>query len=88
MEKPRIDLRDTPTIKCESCGGVYFREVTLLKKVSKLLTGSSEDTLVPFPIYQCVECKHVNDGFNPFAEETDKDNGFNFVDTTTTIKKQ
>ena len=40
----------------------------LLKKVSKLLTGSSEDTTVPFPVYKCDSCGHVNTGFNPFDE--------------------
>jgi predicted nucleic acid-binding Zn ribbon protein len=67
--QPKINLRDSETIKCEKCGGSYFREVIFLKKVSKLLTGSSEDTTVPFPIYKCDDCGHVNDGFNPFEEK-------------------
>jgi predicted nucleic acid-binding Zn ribbon protein len=37
--------------------------------VSKLLTGSAEDTTVPFPIYKCDECGHINKGFNPFEDE-------------------
>ena len=68
IQKPKIDLRNTETVKCTECGGNYFREVMLIKRVSKLLTGSSEDTLVPFPIYQCVSCFHVNEEFNPFNE--------------------
>ena len=40
----------------------------LNKKVSKLLTGSPEDTTVPFPIYKCDSCGHINKGFNPFEE--------------------
>ena len=36
------------------------------------MTGSSEDTTVPFPIYKCEECGHINEGFNPFEEETPK----------------
>lgn len=68
ITKPKIDLRETETIKCEKCGGEYFKEVILLKKVSKLLTGSSEDTMVPFPIYKCDDCGNVNEGFNPFME--------------------
>jgi hypothetical protein len=36
--------------------------------VSKLLTGSAEDTIVPFPIYKCDSCGHVNKGFNPFDD--------------------
>ena len=38
----------------------------MIKKVPKLLTGSSEDTIVPFPTYMCVECKHVNKEFELF----------------------
>lgn len=68
MEKPRIDLRQTETIKCDHCNSQYFREVLLLKKVSKLLTGSAEDTIVPFPVHMCDSCGHVNTGFNPFEE--------------------
>jgi predicted nucleic acid-binding Zn ribbon protein len=69
LEKPKINLRDVPTIKCDNCQGVYFREVTYLKLVPKLMTGSSEDTTVPFPIYKCDSCGHINKGFNPFEEE-------------------
>jgi hypothetical protein len=66
--KPKINLRDCPTIKCEMCEGIYFNEVIYLKRVSAIMTGSSEDTTVPFPIYQCSSCKHINEGFNPFEE--------------------
>ena len=67
--KPKVNLRDCETIKCEKCDSSYFREVIYIKKVSKLLTGSSEDTIVPFPIYKCDECGHINKGFNPFEED-------------------
>jgi uncharacterized Zn finger protein len=68
MQKPKVDLRDCETTKCEECGSIYFREVIYIKKVSKLMTGSHEDTTVPFPIYKCDSCGHVNKGFNPFEE--------------------
>jgi len=66
--QPKINLRDCPTIKCEKCEGIYFNEVIYLKRVPALMTGSSEDTTVPFPIYKCESCGHVNKGFNPFDE--------------------
>jgi len=59
---PKVNLRDSQTITCEKCGSMYFKEVVYIKKVSKILTGSSEDTIVPFPIYMCASCEHVNDG--------------------------
>lgn len=71
IQKPKVDLRDCETTKCEECGSIYFREVIYIKKVSKLMTGSHEDTTVPFPIYKCDSCGHVNKGFNPFEEEVE-----------------
>jgi hypothetical protein len=48
---------------------MYFKEVIYLKLVPKLMTGSPEDTTVPFPIYACDFCGHINKGFNPFEED-------------------
>ena len=64
--QPKIDLRTQPTIECEECKSTYFKEIVLIKKVNKLLTGSSEDTIVPFPTYRCDDCGHVNDEFKLF----------------------
>jgi len=63
---PRIDLKEQPTLICEECESKYFKEVVLIKKVSKLLTGSMEDTIVPFPTYRCDDCGHVNKDFELF----------------------
>jgi uncharacterized Zn finger protein len=65
---PKIDLREQPTISCEECGSNYFKEIVLIKKVSKLYTGSMDDTLVPFPTYRCDDCGHVNDDFKLFED--------------------
>jgi len=64
--KPKIDLKQQLTVECEKCQSKYFKEVVLIKQVSKLMTGSSEDTMVPFPTYMCVECGHVNKDFELF----------------------
>jgi hypothetical protein len=69
MSDVKISLKDQPTVKCETCGGVIFREVTLIKKVSKLLTGSSEDTLVPFPTYVCDGCGFMNEDFKILGDD-------------------
>ena len=60
---PKIDLRKQPTSLCEECGSKFFKEVSMLKKVPKLLTGSPEDTIVPFPTYMCNSCGFVNEEF-------------------------
>jgi uncharacterized protein YlaI len=61
--RPKINLREQPTIICEECKSKFFKEVTMLKKVPKLLTGSLEDTVVPFPTYMCNSCGFVNEEF-------------------------
>jgi predicted nucleic acid-binding Zn ribbon protein len=33
------------------------------------MTGSKEDTLVPFPTYRCDDCGHVNLDFALFDED-------------------
>ena len=64
--RPKIDLKQQETVVCEECGNKFFKEVTLIKKVPKLLTGSGEDTLVPFPTYMCDACGNVNEDFKLF----------------------
>jgi uncharacterized Zn finger protein len=64
--KPKINLRDQPTVECDKCKSKYFKEVVILKKVSKILTGGSEDSIVPFPTYMCNECGNVNKDFELF----------------------
>jgi hypothetical protein len=64
--QPRINLKAQPTIVCGDCGSMYFKEVTMLKKVSKILTGASEDTIVPFPTYVCNKGGFVNEEFQLF----------------------
>ena len=64
--KPKINLKDQPTVDCEKCHSKYFKEVVMLKKVSKILTGASEDTIVPFPTYMCNSCGFVNEEFQLF----------------------
>lgn len=71
--KPKIDLRDQPTVTCDSCGSMFFKEVVIIKRVSKLLTATPKDTDVPFPTYMCEKCGHVNKEFNPFVIEVEDD---------------
>ena len=64
----KINLKEQPSVVCEECRSDLFREVTMIKKVSKLYTGSSQDTIVPFPTYCCDKCGHINDEFKVFED--------------------
>lgn len=64
--QPKIDLRKQPTIECDECKSIYFKEIVMIKKVNKLLTGTPDHTVVPFPSYRCDDCGHVNEEFKIF----------------------
>lgn len=67
--KLNINFAEQPTVVCEECGNKFFKKVTVMKRVSKLLTGSHQDEVVPLETYACESCSHVNDDFNPFKDE-------------------
>lgn len=63
-DKVRINPLELPNVKCEECENLFFEKVTIIKKVSKLLTGSPTDELVPMETYVCKGCGHMNKDFN------------------------
>ena len=66
-EEKKINLKECESINCEKCNSIYFKEVIYIKTVPKeMIKGATEDQTVPFPIYKCDECGHINKGFNPF----------------------
>ena len=60
-----INPADMQPIICKDCEGMYFRQVTAINKVSKLLTGADKDTMVPIPVFRCDDCGAVPEEFQP-----------------------
>ena len=60
-----VDIKQTQSVTCEECGGVYFDQALIIRKASGLLTGQSKPSYIPIPIFKCVECGHVNAEFLP-----------------------
>jgi uncharacterized Zn finger protein len=57
--------KNAQPIQCENCGSIYMRQVLVLNKVSKLLTGSDKDSIIPIPVFRCDDCGYVNEEFRP-----------------------
>ena len=49
MQQPQIDLKTTSPIKTPS-GKVIFQQGMILRRVSKFVTGTNEDGLIPIPV--------------------------------------
>lgn len=60
-----VSLKDTTPVLCEECEGEVFNQVVLLKKVSKFLTGTPDDAIIPMYVFACAKCGHVNKEFLP-----------------------
>jgi hypothetical protein len=59
-----VDIRKNSTaVICEECENETFNNVSFIRKISKLYTGSTSDSVVPVPTFQCSECKHINKEF-------------------------
>lgn len=67
MEKtqPKVSLKDSIELKCEKCEANVFSEGLMIRKISKFLTGTEQDSIVPIPVFYCVKCTHINDMFIP-----------------------
>jgi hypothetical protein len=65
MKQPNIKSTDMQPLQCKECGGMYFRQVMAINKVSKLLTGSDRDTMVPIPVFRCDDCGAIPEEFQP-----------------------
>lgn len=51
-----LKLEDSTGYSCDNCGGVFFTEQIMLRKWSKLLTGTPEDYVQPVPCFRCSDC--------------------------------
>ena len=56
MEQPKlnIDIKATQPLKSED-GNMVFSEGVILRKVSKFLSGTTEDGIIPIPIFYDVK---------------------------------
>jgi uncharacterized Zn finger protein len=61
-----ISLDKTTGVNCGSCGHDVFIEGVILRKASRLLTGTAQDALIPIPVFACSKCGSVNEEFLPF----------------------
>jgi len=56
---------DLDDIVCENCDGQIFREASMFKRLSALLSPTGKEQIVPIPIFRCDDCGHINEAFLP-----------------------
>jgi len=50
VQQPQIDLKNTSEVKNFN-GGSIFQQGVILRKVSRFVTGTDEDALLPIPVF-------------------------------------
>lgn len=58
-----LNIGELPYLECEKCNNTVFEEKLMIKKVSKILTGSPQDGIIPIPILVCASCGNINEQF-------------------------
>ena len=60
MEKPQMNIDFTNTTSIEgSNGGKLFGQAVVIRKISKFITGTDEDQLIPIPVFYDLESKKI-----------------------------
>lgn len=70
-ERVNINILTQPTIACANCTGLLFTSVTVFKKISRLLTGTPQDQVVPIELFRCVECGSIMTDTLPSPDHLD-----------------
>jgi uncharacterized Zn finger protein len=67
-----INLEDTTEIKCENCNNNVFNQGVMLRGISRFITGTAQDGVMPIPVFACSKCGHVNTQFLPKQKPEDE----------------
>jgi uncharacterized Zn finger protein len=70
--KMNINLEDTTEITCDECGSNVFHEAVVLRSISRFITGTAQDGMMPIPVFACDKCGHINEQFLPQPKTTSK----------------
>lgn len=65
QQTPQVSLRDSTSMKCGECDYDVFLPATKIRKISKLLTGATQDAIIPIDVFVCAGCGTVNQELLP-----------------------
>jgi hypothetical protein len=63
--KLNVDLSTSKPMICEECGYDVFIAGTKIRVISKLVTGTDQDMILPIDVFCCGNCGEVNQKLLP-----------------------
>lgn len=64
-QRMNLDLTNAQDVVCDNCGNYTFQEVTLMKRISALVSPTGKEAIVPIPTFACNACGFINKQFLP-----------------------
>tara|TARA_B100000029_G_C17489497_1_gene928569 strand:- start:125 stop:415 length:291 start_codon:yes stop_codon:yes gene_type:complete len=65
QQQPKIDLKTSKPMVCTECGYDVFLPGVKLRTISRLITGTAQDVMIPIDVYLCGECGALNEQLLP-----------------------
>lgn len=72
-QQHNIPLSKSTAVECDNCGCTEFYQALHIRKISGILTGDSNDSYTPIPVFACKDCGHVNIEFMPDIQKDDEE---------------
>ncbi len=76
QNQPMLDINSTQSIECQECGGLFFDQTFILRKVSMLYTNTGKDEPLPIPVFICHDCHTPLKAFFPNIPDVASKLGF------------
>lgn len=64
-DRPRLDLAKSTEMVCKECGHNVFIPGAMFRKISKLISQTPKDAIIPIEVYLCGECGTIQEDLLP-----------------------
>ena len=52
-------LENATDVECTKCNNTTFEKITMLKRISALMSPTGQTEIIPVDGFRCTECKHI-----------------------------
>jgi hypothetical protein len=72
-DKPNLDLSKSTELVCKSCGHNVFIPGAMFRKISKLISQTPKDAIIPIEVYLCGDCGEIQEDLLPDELKLEKE---------------
>jgi hypothetical protein len=65
QQAPKIDVSQAKDMNCSNCNNPYFIQAVMVKKISRFVTGTTNDAVLPIDVFLCGNCGQPLDELLP-----------------------